>query len=450
MATTKIWAIKGDIRSLVKYVDDPNKTTEQADDEMKNLFNVFDYATNSSKTEQKLFVSGVNCLPETAIQQMVMTKRQYGKTDKILAFHAIQSFKPGEVTPEQCHEIGLQLAREMWGEGYQVVVATHLDKAHLHNHFAINSVSFLDGKKYNSCKAATQQLRDVSDRLCRERGLSVIENPGRSPDRMLYLAEKNGEPTRYNVYRQAIDRAIRQSISPYTMMLVLQRQGFIASTNPKRHWTIALPGCRNTRMKTLGAEYTPQRIWKRFPLTPERPPPPKKPEPQRMRLLGSFNQVKKITGFQALYFHYLYLLGKLPKNRPHPPRHPILWEDVRKLEKYSAQIRLICRHKIDTSEQLQVYKDKTQSKMDELIAQRTKIQNKLRRAQDPEVIADLREQKAELSKQITVCRKDLKLCDGIKENTARMKEKMAVIRAHEKQIQPKTKQKNKQNRSFER
>ena len=133
MATTKIWAIKGSLRSLVDYVDNPTKTMSVQDDSMRDLFNVMDYATSSDKTEQKLFVSGVNCLPEIAIQQMIMTKRQFDKIDKILAFHAYQSFKPGEVTPQQCHEIGIKLAREMWGDRFQVVVATHLDRLHLHN-----------------------------------------------------------------------------------------------------------------------------------------------------------------------------------------------------------------------------------------------------------------------------------------------------------------------------
>jgi hypothetical protein len=128
IATTKIWAIKGDVRSLVKYVENPEKT---ADTEMRDLHAVFDYATRNDKTEQKLFVSGLNCLPEIAIQQMIEVKKQFGKTDKILAFHAIQSFKPGEVTPQECHEIGMALAREMWGDRFQVIVATHFgaDKA---------------------------------------------------------------------------------------------------------------------------------------------------------------------------------------------------------------------------------------------------------------------------------------------------------------------------------
>jgi len=119
MATTKIWAVKGSLRSLVDYVDNPEKTIAAADDSMKGLFNVLDYAANIDKTEQKLFVSGVNCLPEIAIQQMILTKKQYDKTDKILAFHAYQSFKPGEVTPKQCHEIGVKLAQEMWATGFK-------------------------------------------------------------------------------------------------------------------------------------------------------------------------------------------------------------------------------------------------------------------------------------------------------------------------------------------
>jgi hypothetical protein len=311
LATTKIWAIKGDVRSLVKYVENPEKTVEQPDNNLRDLSAVFDYATRDYKTEQKLLVSGINCIPEIAVQQMVQTKKQFGKTDKILAFHAIQSFKPGEVTPQECHEIGMALAREMWGDRFQVVVATHLDKSHLHTHFAINSVSFLDGKKYNSCKAANQRLRDVSDRLCRERSLSVIEHPGKSPSRMLYLAEKRGEPTKYNVFRAAIDKAMDNCVSPYVFQKKLESQGFIVQMSDRRKYaTIALPGDKQpTRFVRLGEAYDERQLISKMYHTHYRPqefvPAKPTPPPQRMQFRGSFKTVKKLTGFRALYNLFL-------------------------------------------------------------------------------------------------------------------------------------------------
>jgi len=449
MATTKLWAIKGSLRSLVDYVENPEKTRLASDDSMKGLFYVLDYATNNSKTEQKLFVTGVNCLPETAIQQMILTKRQFGKTDKILAFHAYQSFKPGEVTPAQCHEIGVKLAKEMWGDRFQVVVATHLDKSHLHNHFAFNSVSFHDGGKYNSCKAATQRLRDVSDRLCREYGLSVITSPGKSPSRMIYLAEKRGEPTRYNVLRRAIDIAIAGAVTKTQFEKSLQAQGFEIRMAGK-YWTLKMIGDRRAvRLYNLGEQYTGKAIIQRIldgglnrrRVIREKP----KRSCRNVKYKGAFQHSRKLTGWRALYFHYLYRMGVLPKRRkPRPPHHPILWDDVRQLRKYTKQLRLLGNNKIDTAEQLHGYVENTQARVDALMHQRTHLQNKLRRTKESDEIAALKAEKTTLTQHIIPLRRDLGIAAEIETQTARMKEKLSIIRDLEQQ--EKQKQHNHYNR----
>lgn len=435
MAATKIWAVKGNLRSLVDYVENPEKTTMPSGDGMQGLFQVLNYAANDKKTEQKLFVTGVNCLPEIAIQQMIMTKKQFGQTDKILAFHAYQSFKPGEVTPQQCHEIGVKLAQEMWGDRFQVVVATHLDKAHLHNHFALNSVSFRDGGKYNSCKAATKRLRDVSDRLCREYGLSVINNPGKSPNRKTYLAEKNGEPTRYNVFRWAIDRAIEGAMTKTQFQNILRLQGFELKLSGK-HWAIKMIGdSKFTRLYRLGEGYTGEAITRRI-LANERPKiyiPAQRPPSKQYQLKGNFHQVIKLTGYRALYFYFLYRMGLLPKKKTRPPSSPILWENVRQIRKYSEQARLLVNNKIDTAEQLQSFVSNTKNRMDELIIQRTHIQNKLRRAKDPKDIENLKAEKNAITEYITPLRRSLSVAAEIEERSAQMREKLAIIRQLELQ-----------------
>lgn len=147
MAATSLWHIEGRLKDLISYVENPEKTVPNK--EMQDFFDVFSYVKNPQKTDNGEFVSAINCLKETALQQMILTKKQYQKTGGYIAWHGYQSFKPDEVTPEQCHEIGLKLAREMWGDKYQIIVVTHLDRGHLHNHFCFNSVSYLDGSKYN-------------------------------------------------------------------------------------------------------------------------------------------------------------------------------------------------------------------------------------------------------------------------------------------------------------
>ena len=130
MATTKIWPTKGHLASVLKYI------------------------VNEQKSDAKTYVSGLNCFPDTAAAEMNAVKKHFGKTGGRVAYHAYQSFAPGEVTPDQAHQIGVQLANELWGDRFQVVIATHLDRGHLHNHFVLNSVSFGDGKRFHSDAAA--------------------------------------------------------------------------------------------------------------------------------------------------------------------------------------------------------------------------------------------------------------------------------------------------------
>ena len=194
MAVTSIWRVKGWLGKVVVYVENPDKTTNPAyyvkedmsEKECQGLDDVIAYAVNSTKTAQTVqeeevvehFVSGVNCHPATARMEMMAVKKRFGKEDGTIAYHGYQSFAPGESTPEIAHRIGVELAQRLWGDRYQVVVATHLDKEnHLHNHFVLNTVSFADGIKFHRTEKDYHEMRRVSDELCREYGLSVVQNP---------------------------------------------------------------------------------------------------------------------------------------------------------------------------------------------------------------------------------------------------------------------------------
>lgn len=173
LAITKIWAVKDDLNRVFNYIKNPDKTTELGD----GLKEVLAYTTQGYKTNEKEYITGINCDPKTSLKQMMNTKLSYNKMDGRLAFHAVQSFKPGEVTPKKCHALGVQLAKQMWGNRFEVVVSTHLDKEHLHNHFVINSVSWVDGMKYDNRKSDIDYFRELNDAICKEHGLSIIENP---------------------------------------------------------------------------------------------------------------------------------------------------------------------------------------------------------------------------------------------------------------------------------
>ena len=149
MAVTRIWPVRGQLSHPIDYAADEGKTKNPrfSDTEFEALKDIMDYAENEEKTEKEYFVSGVNCNPAIARSQFLITKKRFAKEGGIIAYHAYQSFAPGEVTPELSHKIGMEFARRLWGEDYQVVVATHLNTHCLHNHFVVNSVSFLHGRR---------------------------------------------------------------------------------------------------------------------------------------------------------------------------------------------------------------------------------------------------------------------------------------------------------------
>lgn len=237
MATTAIWDIKGWLGAVLTYTENPEKTTNpnfhnyqlseaeiqnmqdvisvaMGDKRTENLQKVLSYTMQPEKTDLKEFVSGINCMPEIARQQMLEVKNQYGKNDGIIAFHGYQSFATGEVTPEIAHEIGIKLAEKLWGERFQVVVTTHLDKSHhIHNHFVLNSVSFIDGRKYNDCKKTYRLMRETSDMLCNEYKLSVIDNSKEKAKRQHYVAwqaQKEGKPSIKTLVQNEVDKTIKE------------------------------------------------------------------------------------------------------------------------------------------------------------------------------------------------------------------------------------------------
>lgn len=132
-----------------------------------NLNGLIEYVMNGDKTDEMKYVSGVNCLPETAYEEMMSTKNRFNKgKEKIIGYHLIQSFAEGEVTPEVAHELGLEYVNEVFGKDFEVVVATHLNTDNVHNHIVINSVSLKTGKKFYDYHASRDYLRIVSDCIC--------------------------------------------------------------------------------------------------------------------------------------------------------------------------------------------------------------------------------------------------------------------------------------------
>ena len=437
MATTSLWHIEGSLNDLIKYVENPDKTVE-VKDAPSDLSNLFRYVTRDVKTVDKQYVTAINCVTEIALKQMIMTKKQFNKTTGYIAWHGYQSFKPNEVTPEQCHKIGVQLAEELWGDRFQVIVATHLDREHLHNHFCINSVSYIDGKKYDYDKTEIQRLRDSSDRICMEHNLSVIKNPSVRTPRAIYEAEKRGEPTKYNLMRDAIDFAIEHSVDMTTFHQVMREQGYEVNLNQNRtYWTIKRIGDKKaTRMFRLGDEYNHRRIMERINehdrfenyhnyrnLVAET-----KPKYIRLRSItfrGSFHSARKVTGLKALYLYYCYRLGYLPKKKQHRPLSPEMREAWRRIDRYSENIRLICKQDFKTTDDVRQFIDSNNEQIKTLEKERNRIRARMNRTNDPDKKEKYKSQKDDITTVLTAIRKDNKTAKHILEDSPKIKEDIA-------------------------
>ena len=414
MATTKIWDIKGRLDSLINYAANPEKTDGKrySETQIQALHDVMEYASDDYKTEKRLYVSGVNATPDTAKDKMQQTKLRYGKTDGIVAFHAIQSFKPGEITPELAHEIGKMLAKEMWGDRFEVVVATHLNKEHLHNHFVINSVSFVDGKKYYDNTANYNRMKKISDRLCEEHNLSVIRNPkGKSKHYAEWLAEKKGYPTIRGQIRDELDEIIKCSYTMKEFWKILEERGFvICRRKPQYAYTSFIPpyGTKQVRLDKLGPDYTEEAIMERI-RAARNGIRIDKTKPDYNAWLKKYEPIK-LKGFKALYYHYLYLFGKIRKKETRQRVSYYLREELTKFERYQKQFHFLYENDIENSGQLNEIKQAAEAKIAELIVNRSRLYHK----------PDAKGEISEINKELKELRAKVRMCNNILEDSERI------------------------------
>ena len=208
MATTGFWPIKGRLKDAIDYAENPDKTTDSKCLD-KDLYSALRYAANDEKTDKKMYVSAINCPKQLAYETMMDTKRRYGKLGGNVAYHGYQSFKTGEVTPEEAHTIGMETARRMWGDDYEIVVTTHLNTDNIHNHIVVNSVSFRTGRKFENHVADPYRLREISDAVCQEYGKSVLKNAKfYGGEKGAYWVHKNGGMTHRDILRRDIDEVL--------------------------------------------------------------------------------------------------------------------------------------------------------------------------------------------------------------------------------------------------
>lgn len=417
MGYTKIFAIRQRLDKTVAYAANEEKTC---------LDKLVDYAADPEKTEMRLYESCINCKNvDNAYEVMVSTKRKWGKEDGVQGYHIIQSFKPGEVTPEQAHAIGMEFAQKLFGDRYEAVVATHLNKRHYHNHIVINSVSFVDGKKYHSNqKSYFQMLRAESDRLCREHGLSVIKPKAKGKQYPEWEAEQKGTGTLRSAIREDIDAAIRYSYTMEDFWTLLQKQGYRIKRSEQRKYIVLLsPGAkRGVRLTSLGKGYGEEEIAARIRRQRDKGPPVKplvKP-PRRIRMRGSTKYIpkKKVKGFMALYFKYLYLLRGAQQPRVRRPSY-IMREELIRLKRYQQQFRYIQSNHIETAGDLTGRAEQIEQELLRLENERRPLYG-LRKNGKEEELEEINKKIAQFNAAMKKLRLERNLCKRIQEDIPRV------------------------------
>lgn len=476
MAVTKIWShkrldkrdnIHNDVRKSVSdgiyYAVNPEKTTVEgmerilaagADDigrdVVQSIMNGIMYAENETKTvksaDQVLYedcfssndecrlVTGFNCEgSEAAIDQFVDVKMAWKNMEpKITHMHAIQSFKGQECSPELAHEIGKELARKMWADRFQVVVCTHMNTENIHNHFIINATSFEDGKRLYRNDEMYGRMREESDLLCMKYGLDVIK-PGKALHGKSYYykeLERNGAPTRLAIARVAIDLAIENSYSLDEMIEFLEKHDYECDFSPNhKHWTIRSLGwekpVRLSRLeREYGEGYSKEGIFDR--LEEEKSEMTvtdsyrARSRHIQVRLKGRFEDSYLLAfGIRGYYFHYLYLLGVLPKKRVrYNARYAAMlnWavrDDLLNIQSILDEAKLLNHNKIHTEDELLDYQAVVQNEME--VLQRDFKKEKR-----------TKEEMKAVKEQIKDYRKQVRMCNMILARTEKMKAAMAL------------------------
>ena len=427
MAVSKLWSVSTNLGYVIDYAANPEKTAGSGYSEVQYqaLADVLSYAKDEEKTEKEFYVEGIHCNPITAREQFVTTKEMFGKTEGIQAYHGYLSFKEENITPELAQKIGMEFAGEVWGKKFQVVVTTHLNTKHLHCHFVINSVSFVDGKRLWGEEKAWFKFRVIADRICEKYGLYYNANPNRSKQNSYYYKkEQAGMPTRYSMLRSALDEAIAHSTNLKTFEYNLTQMGYThCLSESRKYWTVIPKGySKPIRLKNLGDEYTEEAIRRRLIENQRLPITRFQSETKRQYQLSTRgDKIQKKSGIYRLYLYYCYKLGYLPKyQKPNTNKlHYSLREDLLKLDKISEETRLLGRENISTDQQLFLYKKRVIGEISKLTEDRTCLQKTMRKMSGDE-LSKVKEEVSAITDNMKVLRKEVKICERIEERSKKM------------------------------
>ena len=460
MAVTKILARRGGLRQAIEYV------------------------LNGDKTEEQILTATQNCTKESACHNMLSAKLRWNKMDKVQLYHIIQSFRPGEISPELALEIAQKFVQEHL-PGYQAVIGVHVDKKHIHAHIVFNSVNQMTGEKYHSnAQSYYQQIWAISDRLCREHGLSVIMSgePAKAVSYIEWLRQSKGQPTFRSMLEADLREAIEDANDIGHFFLLMEHKGYEIYHGNRLGF----------RLRGQERFMYPERKDRRF-----------SEDGIRAAIAGNLEAIEegrrpavisrtryqpyrkhpKYTGFLALYVHYLYLLGKIGQ-RQYPPRMtPHLRKAAMEFDAYREQFAFLRENGITTPADMDAFQARTEETLAKLIKQRiilnvrkkerrslytaladadalapskalyqdglTGMENEFEKYMEAVTLlencgvprdrltaekAELYEQLAELNREIRTQRRKLKLCQEIRQGLPQMEQDIERTETRESEV----------------
>lgn len=456
MATTGFWPVKSSLKEVIEYARNPDKTTDPRYLD-KDLLNTLIYAANEEKTDERLFVSGINCNAKRAYSRMMATKQRFGKLGGNVAYHGFQSFQTGEVTPEESHQIGLETARRMWGDEYEVVVTTHLNTENLHNHIVVNSVSFKTGRKFENHISDHYKLREISDAVCHEFGKSVLKDaPFYSSQKKEYWMHKDGKLTHRDILKRDIESVLELSGNPQEFESRLKVLGyhFMRTGDKYQHLSVMAPNWkRPVRLDGLG--YTKEIINARMQNNREdndsyyrrNSNSPRKSKQTPLLLLEiRFCKTHNMDGIQIVFALVIELckiiIGSNIDTTPIQPLSPMMRQEVRNLDQTLKEYKILCENHIDSYEGLVPYIADVEKDITFLEVQRNTVYNRIRRPKSDEEKEQYKAEAREISAKIKPLHEKLRTAHRIVERYPKLKELLDTERAME--VETLTKIKNKE------
>lgn len=424
MATTSLWPIKTTINNTIKYVENKSKTKKDiSTDALSNLSNTIDYTQNKDKTDEQYYVTGINCDSNNAYQEMMMVKNAYNKTDGILGFHGYQSFKEDEVTPELAHKIGVQFAKEMWGDDFQVIVTTHLNTNHFHNHFVVNSVSLKDGHKYNYSNSEMARLRQTNDLICEENNLSHLEEK-KTPRKHIDFNYYRNHDNYYTRTQTDIDLAIKNAYTYNDFLKIMKdnnyevvdRYGKLSVRNKNYNRRIRIE-------RQFGSDYTINNINNRI----VEEVPDKLSQDDLKEYNHYKNQYYKSRSIISLFLYYIFKIKTYQKSPKNYPISNEMKKEIDKMELYNLEIRFMDEYHLENKEDLFAFHEINKELLNDLIDARKKTYEEKFKTKDENKKEECTNKVAFLTEEISELQKRVKTCKTIETHHEKMQKEISQI-----------------------